>query len=119
MQSIDNKIVSRIYGKKRGWVFTPKDFVDLGSRPSVDVALHRRVKSGTIQRIARGLYYYPKQSLRFGVVPPSADEVINAVARRDNVRLQVSGAHAANMLGLTEQVPVKSVYYTDGRAQKI
>jgi len=30
-QSIGNKIVSRIYGKKRGWVFTPNHFLDLGN----------------------------------------------------------------------------------------
>ena len=59
IQSIDNKIISRIYGHKRGWVFTPAHFSDLGSRDAVASALRRYRQSGRIRQLARGLYDYP------------------------------------------------------------
>ena len=60
-QSIDNKVVSRIYGMKRGWVFTAAYFIDLGSRTAVAKTLERLAGSGTIRRLARGLYDYPQK----------------------------------------------------------
>jgi hypothetical protein len=38
---------------------------------------------------------------------------------RDDFRLQASGAHAANVLGLSDQVPVRAVFLTDGRSRKV
>jgi len=119
VQSIDNKIVSRIYGKKRGWVFTPMHFLDLGSRMAVDQALGRLMKSGTIRRLARGLYDYPAKHPDFGILPPNYDRIAQALVGRDNLKIQPSGAYAANLLGLTEQVPAKIVFFTDGPNRKV
>jgi hypothetical protein len=113
-QSIENKIVSRIYGKKRGWVFTPNHFLDLGSRNAIAQSLVRLAQSGTVRRLARGLYDYPKNHPDFGTLPPDYDCVAKALAGRDNLKIQPSGAYAANLLGLTEQVPAKIVFLTDG-----
>ncbi len=118
-QSIDNKVVSRIYGKKRGWVFAPINFLDLGSRAAIDQALGRLVKTGTIRRLARGLYDYPNKHPDFGVLPPNYNRVAQALMGRDNVKIQPSGAYAANLLGLTEQVPAKIVFFTDGPNRKV
>jgi hypothetical protein len=118
-QSIDNKVVSRIYGKKRGWVFTPMHFLDLGSRMAVDQALGRLTKSGTIRRLSRGLYDYPAQHPDFGDLPPNYDRIAQALVGRDNLKIQPSGAYAANLLGLTEQVPAKIVFLTDGPNRKV
>ena len=118
-QSIDNKVVSRIYGKKRGWVFTPMHFLDLGSRMAVDQALGRLTKSGTIRRLSRGLYDYPAQHPDFGNLPPNYDRIAQALVGRDNLKIQPSGAYAANLLGLTEQVPAKIVFLTDGPNRKV
>ena len=119
VQSIDNKIVSRIYGKKRGWVFTPMHFLDLGSRMAVDQALGRLMKSGAIRRLARGLYDYPAKHPDFGILPPNYDRIAQALVGRDNLKIQPSGAYAANLLGLTEQVPAKIVFFTDGPNRKV
>jgi hypothetical protein len=113
-QSIENKIVSRIYGKKRGWVFTPNHFMDLGSRTAVAQSLVRLARSGTIRRLARGVYDYPKEHSDFGALPPDYERVAQALAGRDSLRIQPSGAYAAHLLGLTEQVPAKIVFLTDG-----
>ena len=119
MQSIDNKVLSRIYGKKRGWVFTPIHFLDLGSRTAIDQALGRLAKSGTIRRLARGLYDYPKKHPDFGDLPPNYERIAQALAGRDNLKIQPSGAYAANLLGLTEQVPAKIVFLTNGPNCKV
>ncbi len=118
-QTIDNMIVSRIYGRHRGWVFTPMQFLDLGSRMAVDQTLGRLTKAGIIRRLTRGLYDYPAKHPDFGDLPPNYDRVAQALVGRDNLKIQPSGAYAANLLGLTEQVPAKIVFFTDGPNRKV
>lgn len=113
-QAIENKVISRIYGNKRGWVFSPIHFLDLGSRDSIDKALERLTKAGTIRRLSRGLYDYPEKHYALGNLPPNYQKVAQALSGRDNLKIQPSGAYAANLLGLTEQVPAKIVFLTDG-----
>ena len=114
MQHVEDKVVSRIYGKKRGWVFTPIHFLDLGSRFAVGKALERLTDRGTIRRLTRGLYDYPQKHLVLGELPANYEQIGKALAGKDSLRLQPSGAYAANLLGLTEQVPAKIVFLTDG-----
>lgn len=118
-QSIDLSIRSRVFGNGRGWVFTPKHFQDLGTDSAIDSALRRLKAPGTIRQLARGLYDYPVQDPVLGTVAPSADAIARALVVRDAIRLQPSGAYAANMLGLSEQVPSRVVFLTDGPARKV
>lgn len=111
---ITEKIKKRIVRKGRGAVFAPTDFLDLGSRASVDQALSRLADQDMIRRLTRGLYDYPKVSNRFGKLAPSLDDVAQAVARKDNQTLQISPTLAANQLGLSSQVPSHVTYLTDG-----
>ena len=117
--STDSKILRRIKSRKQGWVFTPGSFADLGTRQAVDLALMRHRKSGLLRQLARGLYDYPKIDPQFGPLQPSTDDIASALAGRDATRLQPSGAYAANLLGLSTQVPMKVVYLTDGRTGKV
>ena len=115
-----DKILKRISGKGRGYSFTSKDFLDLGSRGTVDMALSALTKQAKIRRISRGLYDYPKHSkLLGGMASPAFGQVAHAIARKSGIRIQRSGALAANLLGLSEQVPAKIVYLTDGRSRTI
>jgi len=118
---IASKIKQRIIRKGRGAIFAPADFLDIGSRASVDQALSRLADQGMIRRLARGLYDYPKKSNRFGFLTPSADDIARAIARKGNQVLQPSPAMAANQLGLSTQVPSKPTYMTDGptRTKKV
>lgn len=118
-QPIEKSVISRIYGRGKGGVFTPNDFLDLGSRGAVDLSLHRLTKLGTIRRIARGLYHYPESHPLLGEVSPSIEAVAKALASSEQVKLQPSGAYAANLLRLSEQVPAKVVFLTSGRARKV
>jgi hypothetical protein len=118
-QSIDRLVRSRIYGHARGWVFTPKHFFDLGSESAIDSALRRLKADGSIRQLTRGLYDYPVQDSILGAVTPSADTVARALVVRDAIRLQPSGAYAANLLGLSDQVPSRVVFLTDGPARRV
>ena len=118
--SMQDKIVERLRRQGQGKVFTPKDFLDLGSRESVDQALSRLAKAETVQRLGRGLYCYPKINKRLGIIiSPDVDEIASALARQTGSRIAPSGAMAANRLGLSTQVPAKPVYLTDGRSRKV
>ncbi len=111
MKSITDQIISRIKRRKPGWVFTPRDFLDVGSRAAVDQVLSRLVKQGMVRRLDRGIYDYPKQSALLGTLSPNPDNIARAMAAGDDVF--PSGAMAANLLGLSTQVPAKPSYLTN------
>jgi hypothetical protein len=118
-QGVNSRILGRIQGWGRGSVFVPVDFLDLGSREAVDLALHRFARKGTIRRLARGVYDFPKEHPVLGLLAPSADAIARALAGRDRTRLQPAGAYAANILGLSDQVPGKAVFLTDGPSRTV
>lgn len=118
MQALEDKILSRFYGRGRGHVATQKFFLDLGSRDAVDQALSRLAKSGKLRRIARGLYEYPRTDPILGELSPDLEKVAAAMAGREGIRLQPTGAYAANLLHLSEQVPMKVVFLSDGVSKK-
>ncbi len=119
MQSIDDKLISMVYGRGRGFVFTPKLFSSIGDPHAVGMALIRLCRKGTIRRLARGLYDYPRKHHQLGLLSPSVDDVARALKGRDATRLQPSGAYAANLLGLSDQVPMKVVFLTDGPSKRV
>ena len=115
MQSVDNKLVSRIYGRKRGWVFSKNDFLDLGSDAAIRKALSRLETKGTIRRVLRGVYDYPFISTLLNEpMGPDLDELASALARKSGWRIQPSENTDLNQLGLSTQVPAQSVYLSDG-----
>lgn len=119
MQSVANKVISRIYGRGRGWAFSSNDFVDKFNRGQVDNALSDLAKDGKIRRVCRGLYDYPKYSaLLEQKLSPDFDQVAQAFARKFNWRIQPSGDAALNLLGLSTQVPGRFVYLSDGPNRK-
>ena len=114
-KSIEEQLVSRIYGNGRGWAFSQVDFADLGSRSAVDLALHRREKAGLIRRVIRGIYDYPRYSkILEKSVAPDINRVADALARKFGWRIQPDGATAQNLLGLSTQVPAHVLYLSDG-----
>lgn len=101
-------------------VWTPADFINFGSRAAVDKALQRMVQTRALRRIDRGLYDLPRAS-SLTKKPTSSDyrEILDALARRDQVRMLVDGMTAANDLGLTDAVPARVVVHTDTRRRSI
>ncbi len=100
-------------------VHTPFDFLDLGSPHSVGMALMRLVRRGALRRLARGLYDVPRQHPLLGQLQPTADEIAHALSRRDGALVQPAQAMAANLLKLSEQVPARAVYETDGPSRSV
>src|SRR5512147_2539979 len=117
--TITNAVRKRICARHRGWVFTPKAFANLGSRTAVDQALSRLQRRGEIRRLARGIYEFPRVHPRIGVLSPSPEAVAKALAEKTHSRLLVSEAAAANMLGISSQVPAQNVFLTDGPSRTI
>jgi hypothetical protein len=118
-KSLENSILKRFRARGRGTAETPSAFLDLAPRPVVAMALTRLVRSGMLTRPSRGVYVFPKQSKLLGELSPTPHEVARTLTRRGGERLQASGAQAANLLGLSEQIPAKVVYLTDGQTRKI
>jgi hypothetical protein len=118
-KSIDSQVLTAIRARGRGSVFVPADFLEIGSREAIDITLHRLARKGTIRRLARGVYDFPKDHPKLGRLSPSAEAVAEALAGRDRTRLQPAGAYAANALGLSEQVPAKAIFLTDGPSRTV
>jgi len=105
--------------QRPGSIFFLQDIPVAGSDVAIRKIVAQLVKEKEIIRLANGIYVYPKKDPLLGILKPALEEVAIAIARRDNIRLQPAGAFALNKLGLSTQVPMKQVYYTDGTARNI
>src|ERR1700722_15737583 len=115
MQTMRGQIVARIERLGEGKAFSAKDFLDIASRGTIDMALGSLTRSGTIRRIRRGFYAVPRVNEALGgKLSPDIDEAARAIARRQRWKIVPEGAWAANLLGLSTQVPAKIIYLTDG-----
>ncbi len=105
-------------GARRVWV--PTDFAAFGSRDAVDKTLQRLVHDGELRRIDRGLYDRPIiNSLTKRPTSPDYRAVVDAIARRDQLRVLVDGMTAANDLGMTDAVPARVTVHTDARRRSV
>jgi hypothetical protein len=118
-QVAKNTILSRIYGKQRGWVFTQNDFLDLESPSNIRKSLSQLEETGVVRRIGHGIYDYPRKHKILGMLPPELSKVAEALARKYQIRIQPTGAYAANLLGLSEQIPGKLTFLTDGFSKTV
>ena len=84
----------------------------------VGSVLSELTNEGMLVKIAHGIYAKPRNS-RFGVVLPSVDKVVQAIAARDNAEVLLSGMTALNALGLSTQVPMNYTYLTTGSERTV
>lgn len=118
-QSVASAVKDRILTHGPGWCFTPKHFLDLASDSGVRTALSRLEREKLIRRLAQGLYDYPIKHDVLGLVPPDVSLAALALAEKNGIKIQPSGAHAANLIGISEQVPARIIFLTDGPSKKI
>ncbi len=117
---MEERIVERIERLKPGKGFVPKDFLDIATRGSIDVALGKMAKAGMIRRVRRGLYDLPRTSELLGTeLSPDLAEAAEALARRFHWKIVPAGAWAANLLGLSTQVPARAMYLSDGPSREV
>lgn len=119
MLSIENQIEKVINTKRKGSLILPDDFIDYGSSEAIRKALDRLEDKKIIIRVAQGIYVQPKISQLIGPLTPSAEEIAEAIAKRDRIRTIPTGSYALNALGLSTQVPMKIVLLTDGSPREI
>lgn len=120
MSDLKSAVASLVKADGASHVWVPTDFAAFGNRDAIDKTLQRMVRSGELRRIDRGLYDRPTIN-RLTKRPTSADyrAVVDAIARRDQLRLLVDGMTAANDLGLTDAVPARVTIHTDARRRAV
>lgn len=120
MSDLKSNISALIDTTDPGHVWVPADFAHLGNRDAIDKALQRLVLASELRRIDRGLYDRPALNrLTQRPTTPDYRAVVEAIARRDHLRLLVDGMTAANDLGLTDAVPARVTIHTDARRRAI
>ena len=118
-KSIEKQIEKSIKNKQKGVIVIPDDYIDYGSSDAIRKALDRLENKQVIIRVAQGIYVRPKISKLLGPLVPSAEEVAEAIAKRDRIRTLPTGSYALNALGLSTQVPMNIVLLTDGSPREI
>lgn len=120
VSDLGSRIAATIDATPQGRVWVPADFAALGTRAAIDKALQRLVAAGNLRRIDRGLYDRPTTNRLTGrQTVPDYREILDALARRDQIRMLVDGMTAANDLGLTDAVPARVTIHTDARRRTI
>jgi hypothetical protein len=119
MQSIEKQVERSIKSKPYCSLVFPTDYLSYGSSDAVRKALDRLQDKNVLVRVAQGIYTRPKICKLIGPVIPSAEEVAEAIAKRDRIRTLPTGSYALNALGLSTQVPMNIVLLTDGSPREI
>lgn len=119
MESTIIQIQRKIEQHPEGTLFFPEDFAELGSSDNVRKSLERLFRTHKLTRIAQGIYTRPKNNPYIGAILPSAEEIAEAIARRDHARTVPTGSAALHALGLSTQVPMNIVLLTDGAARDV
>jgi hypothetical protein len=119
VQSIEKQIEKSIKSKPKGTLVLPDDYVSYGASKAIQKSLERLADKQVIVRVAQGIYVRPKISKLIGALVPSAEEVAEAIAKRDRIRTVPTGSYALNALGLSTQVPMNIVLLTDGSPREI
>ncbi|MEN9943605.1 MAG: hypothetical protein RLZZ91_1606 [Bacteroidota bacterium] len=119
MQSVERQVERSIKSKPLGSLVFPDDYLSFGSSDAVRKALDRLQDKNVLVRVAQGIYVRPKTSKLIGPLIPSAEEVAEAIAKRDKIRTVPTGSYALNALGLSTQVPMNIVLLTDGSPREI
>lgn len=115
--TVEYKVRTKITHSRYGVVFFVSSF------PKFDVEYVTKLlaqfeKEGLITRIAKGVYVKAKIT-RFGVVYPSAFELVKEIAKRDKAEILSTGDTAANRLGFSTQVPMNASFLTSGSSRKL
>ena len=118
-QSVQDRITEQLKTMPSGSVLFISDFSDLGTDVAIRQSLQRLTKKETVIRLAKGVYYYPGLDKSMGIIKPTADQIAQAIAKRDKARIIPTGSYALHKLGLSTQIPMNVVYLTDGSARKI
>ncbi len=120
MHLTEKQIIARVRARGRGFVFTTKLFSSMtDDSASIRTALTRLVQKKSIRRLSHGLYDLPEVHPKLGEIMPTTQKIIEAIKASDAIEVQPTGAYAANLLGLSTQIPMKIELYTNGPKKTI
>jgi len=114
MESSKNQIQTKISKASFGEIFFLDDFTKYGSFDNIRKVLSRLEQEGLVERLAQGIYLKPKKDSLLGTLYPTTEEIAKQIAQRDKARIAPTGVLALYLLGLTTQIPLKTVYLSDG-----
>lgn len=118
--TITAKIQNKIIKQGRGWVFTPRDFLNIRHFNTVNPLLDRIESRGIIRSLGGGLYDYPVIDVDTGLPKsPKLHAVIRALEKQLNDKLQFSGAYACFLLGLTKKMPAELKYLSNKQSRVV
>ena len=118
MSSISEQIIEYAETLPEGSPLCPKDFMHLGDRQAVYQAFSRLTRRDRLRRIFQGVYMRTVET-RFGRRGPSVDKAIPELSELWGEVIVPSGGAAANLLGLTDQVPMRRIYLTSGPDRRL
>ena len=118
MNSLTKQVLAYVESLPEGMTLTARGLLHLSNRAAIDQTLSRLARRGEVMRLGRGVYVRPIQT-KYGARSPLPEKVIEQLANARGETIVSSGAAAANALGLTTQVPVKTIYLTSGRSRRL
>lgn len=99
-------------------IFFISDYADLGAAETIRKILYEATITGVLEKAGHGIYIKPKIS-RFGKVPVPLEKIAREIADRDKCEILPTGSTAANLIGLSTQVPMNLSYITTGSTRTI
>lgn len=116
--TIKSAIIKDIEGSQPHSIFFISDYAEIGSAETIRKILREAVIKGILEKAGHGIYFKPKTS-RFGNVPVPLEKIANEIANRDKCLILPTGSTAANLIGLSTQVPMNLSYITTGSTRTI
>lgn len=116
--NIKQSVMEKINESQPHSIFFISDYADMGSAETIRKILHEATIKGVLEKAGHGIYFKPKTS-RFGNVPISLEKVAKEIALRDKCKILPTGSTAANLIGLSTQVPMNLSYITTGSTRVI
>src|SRR5690606_39400099 len=112
-QSVSARIAQRVKRLPKGQPFSIRRFTGLGTKNAVSKAIARLVNRGELERVYLGIYMRPKPGLYVASARPNPWKFLSLITRQKRLDLQIHGANAIRKFGLSTQIPVIPIHYTN------
>lgn len=118
-QSVSARITQRVKRLPKGQPFSIRRFKEFGTKSAVSKAIARLVYRGELERVYRGIYMRPKPGRYVARARPNPWQLISLIARQKHLSLQIHGANAVRRFGLSTQMSLIPIYYTNGASRSV
>ncbi|MCT1346560.1 type IV toxin-antitoxin system AbiEi family antitoxin domain-containing protein [Pseudomonas aeruginosa] len=118
-QSVSARIAQRVKRLPKGQPFSISRFTGFGTKNAVSKAIARLVNRGELERVYRGIYMRPKPGRYVARARPNPWKLISLIVKQKRLSLQIHGADAVRRFGLSTQMPLIPIYYTNGASRSV